>query len=130
LAIQNENVIFNKKRMPSAGILLQFYEFPGSRVITRAELVRFGSNNVDPPTFLIELHNTVNQCEQGVISALANIATGMPLGSALSGENVTGNYLLAAKLFDSTSLAVRVTTVATGTLTFLMCHERTLRILN
>lgn len=88
-------------------------------------LVRFG-NDIDASAVLVEHHGTVDQCEKGVISALADIATGSPFGAALPSKNVASDDSLTAEFFDAAPLAVRIATVSAGTLTFFMCHERTL----
>ena len=44
--------------------------------------------------FGIELHATVDQSEQGVILAHADVQAGMPLGAALARENIAGDGTL------------------------------------
>lgn len=92
---------------------------------TFLRLVRFG-NDVDAAAVLVEHHDTVSQCKKCVISALTDIATGSPFSAALPSENVASDDALTAEFFDAPPLAVRIATVAAGTLTFFMCHERTL----
>ena len=54
----------------------------------------------------------VDQREQGVILADADVRAGIEVGAALTHENVAGNALLAAELLDAKATAGRVTTVA------------------
>jgi hypothetical protein len=52
----------------------------------------FGGNNVDDSTTLAgsELNSSVNQSEQRVIAATANVLTSMESSSALTNENGSG----------------------------------------
>jgi hypothetical protein len=57
-----------------------------------------------------------------VIPAQANIEAGLDAGTALANDNVARPHLLTAELFDTQSLRITVTTIATGTSTRFMSH--------
>jgi hypothetical protein len=66
------------------------------------------------------------QCEQGVVAATANACTGVEVGATLADDDLAcGNYL-AAEALDAEVLGVGVTTVASGTRAFFMCHLKCL----
>lgn len=88
----------------------------------RSALAGFRRHDVDASTVLVEHHFAFAQGEQRVIASLANVATGLPLGADLSHEDVASDYGLTAVLLDSTHLRQRISTVATGTLSFLVSH--------
>ena len=69
-----------------------------------------------------ELHATVDEREQRVILAQADIAAGMPFGAALARQDVAGDHVLAAENLDSQALAVGVAAVARGAACFLVSH--------
>jgi hypothetical protein len=52
----------------------------------------------------------------------------MELVAQLADEDVARLYRLTSELLDTTPLGVGITTVATGALTFLMCHFACSRI--
>ena len=66
---------------------------------------------------------SVFQGEEGVVVADADILAGVEAGPALADENRPGLYGLAILALDAESLAVAVTPVLTGSLTFLVCHD-------
>jgi hypothetical protein len=69
-----------------------------------------------------ELDSTGGQGEQGVVSTTANACTGVEVGASLADDDLAcGNYL-AAEALDAEVLGVGVTTVASGTRAFFMCH--------
>ena len=79
-------------------------------------------NDVDSSSFAVELHISFDQGEQGKILALSNIRTRMELVSNLSDEDVASQNVLATEFLYTASLCIRVTTVAAGPLSLLMCH--------
>ena len=83
----------------------------------------FGFDHVDAATVLVELNLTVDQGEQGVIVPSSDPTAGVPLGSALTDQDVAGPNLFATELLNATSLSVAVATVAAGSLSFLVCHR-------
>ena len=57
--------------------------------------------------------------KQRVIFSHSDVCAGMVFGSSLTDDNVTGNYLLAAKYFDTQSFAFRFAAVLYFTFAFL-----------
>src|SRR5262249_10963681 len=57
-----------------------------------------------------------------VILADVHIASGMPFGAALAGNDVAGQHRFAAENLQSKALPGRVTAVTRGSACFLMCH--------
>src|SRR5262245_50966691 len=78
--------------------------------------------DVDPPPFLIEPHDAIDQREERIIRTHANVAAGTELRAALADNNVPCNDPLAAEPLHAAPLRVRVATIAGRALTFLMCH--------
>src|SRR5215510_7643070 len=72
--------------------------------------------------FGTELHMTVDEREQGVVLAKADILARMPLGAALARNDVAGHDLLPAEQLYAQPLAVRIAAVARGAACFLVCH--------
>ena len=56
--------------------------------------------------FGIELHATVDESEQGVVLADADVLAGMPFGAALARQNIAGDDALAAEQLDAKPLAL------------------------
>jgi len=75
-----------------------------------------------PLVLVLELHDTVYERIDGVVSTEPNVATRMPLGAALTNDDVAGSDELATKLLDATVLRIAVPTVARRADAFLMCH--------
>ena len=71
----------------------------------------------------VELDNTVDQCEQGVILTDTDTCTGMNVGTSLSDDNVACDNRLTGSLLDTKSLRIGVTAVLGRTDTFLMSKE-------
>ena len=61
--------------------------------------------------FGVVLNATVDECEEGVILADADVMAGMPFGPALACENVAGSDALAAEQLDAKPPARRVAAV-------------------
>src|SRR5262249_35485911 len=72
--------------------------------------------------FGTELNLTVDQREQGVVLAEADILARVPLGAALAGNNIAGDGVLAAEQLQAQPLAIRVAAVARGPACFFVCH--------
>jgi hypothetical protein len=69
-----------------------------------------------------ELDSTGRQGEQGVVPAAAYAGARVEVGAALADDDLAcGNYL-ATEALDAEVLGVGVTTVASGTRAFFMCH--------
>jgi hypothetical protein len=69
-----------------------------------------------------ELDCAGGQCEQGVVPAAAYAGARVEVGAALADDDLAGGNYLAAEALDAKVLGVRVTTVASGTRAFFMCH--------
>ena len=76
-----------------------------------------------PASAAIETHLAVHQGENRVIAAETDILAGLEFRSALADDDVPGNDCLAAKFFDTQSLADAVATVLDASLTFLVSHK-------
>ena len=61
--------------------------------------------------FIFKLHYSVNQREQRVVFAASNVVTGFPLGATLARNDVAAQNFLAAKLFQSQPLRLRIATI-------------------
>src|SRR5262249_2062412 len=72
--------------------------------------------------FGTELNVTVDEGEQRVVLAKADVLARMPLGAALARQNVAGQHLLAAENLQPEALTVRVAAVARGAACFLVSH--------
>ena len=73
-----------------------------------------------------EFDSSRGQCEQGVVAAAANAGARVEVGATLADDDLAcGNYL-AAEALDAEVLGVGVTTVASGTRAFFMCHLKCL----
>ena len=69
-----------------------------------------------------ELYLTFLERVKRKILTEANIFTGMEFCAALAQDNIAGNHMLAAVLFDTEALAVAVAAVFGSTLSFFVCH--------
>jgi hypothetical protein len=69
-------------------------------------LVRVNRNLLTIPTQTLELHDTFNQGKKGEIPAATDIIAGVNLGTALTVNDITSFYQLAAKFLTAKSLAV------------------------
>ncbi len=74
-------------------------------------------------TALVELHNAIAQCEQGMILAHSDVAPRIMFGTALTNYNVASNALLTTKYLNTKSFAFRFTAVTRTTDTFFMSHN-------
>lgn len=63
-------------------------------------------DDVDPSAFAVKHNVTIDQREQGVIFALADTFSRMPLVADLASKDVSGDNALATEFFDSTTLGV------------------------
>src|SRR5215207_6159077 len=70
----------------------------------------------------LELHDAVDQSEQGVVVGATNILPGMELGAPLPYENVPRDHLLAAVALDAEILRVAGPAVPAGAYALLVCH--------
>ena len=89
--------------------------------------VGFYGNDVNTSSVLIEMHGAFAQGEQSVVLAHANVTARMPLGAALTSEDVTCKYSFATEFLDTAALSGGIASVAAGPLTLLMSHDYLLR---
>jgi hypothetical protein len=81
-------------------------------------------HDIDPPALAVEQDRAVDQGKQRVIVPLTHVATGMKTIPYLADQDIASADRLPAKFFDTATLSVRVATVATGTLSLFMGHNR------
>ncbi len=79
-------------------------------------------DDVDSSAFAIEHDAAVHQRKQRIVVALTNPFSGVPFITNLADKNVASHNALAAKLLYTTTLGIRVATVATGALSLFMGH--------
>jgi hypothetical protein len=60
----------------------------------------------------LKVDATIGQREERVILADADIAAGVPLGPALTHENIAGGAVLTAENLDAEALTGRIATIA------------------
>jgi hypothetical protein len=72
---------------------------------------------------LLELNLTVNQSEQRVIGADANVVTGMHGSASLSDDDIAGADTLTVRLLNAKALRFAVTAVLGRTDTLLVSKE-------
>jgi hypothetical protein len=75
--------------------------------------------------FLAEGYESLLGSEDRVILAKANAGARMPLGPALTQDNVAGNDSFAAELLDAEASTRGIATVARRTACLFVCHDRT-----
>src|SRR5262249_52494187 len=73
-------------------------------------------------SFRCELNLSIDECEQRVILAGADIVTGVPFGAALARKNISGKHDLAAARLQAEPPASRVAAVSRRSACFLMRH--------
>jgi len=73
----------------------------------------------------IEFHEAVDQGVEGVVAPLSDTRPGLEDRAQLPDEDVASPDLFAAESFHATTLGIGIPSVATGSLTFLMCHLNT-----
>ena len=79
--------------------------------------------DIDAATFAIEFDEPVDQREQRKVIPLADVTTGMKAIADLADEDISGPDRLAAELLHASALGIRISAVATGSLTLFMCHD-------
>jgi hypothetical protein len=72
---------------------------------------------------VLELDLTVDQSEEGVVGAHANIVAGMNSGASLSDDDIAGDNGLTVGLLNAKSLGLGITTVLGRTHALLMSKE-------
>ncbi len=56
--------------------------------------------------FVLKFNKALDQCEQRIVLADTDIVARLPLGAALTSQNVAAEYVLAAKLLKTKPLRV------------------------
>src|ERR1051325_4851988 len=85
-------------------------------------LHRIDAHLVAAPALVLEAHHAVDQRVDGVVGAQPDVVAGVPLGPALTQDDVAGRDLLAAVLLDAAVLRIAVAAVARGADAFLVSH--------
>lgn len=93
----------------------------GKRTQRSGGLIRIDAD-ASPGRGALELHLTVHEGEQGVVVTDSDIGAGIKLCAALADQDAARFDDLASKALDAQHLGLRISTVAGGTLSFLMCH--------
>ena len=78
-------------------------------------LALFGSTD-------LEFNIAVCCCKQGVVTAHADVVTGVELGAALTYQDVTSKYSLTAESFHTKSFGFRLASVTGTARSLFMCH--------
>jgi hypothetical protein len=72
---------------------------------------------------MLKLNFSVDESEQSVILAAANVYAGMDVSASLTNNDVAGDYMLTVSSLNAKSLGLAVTTVLGRTYTFFMSKE-------
>ena len=72
---------------------------------------------------MLELNNTVNECEESVVRSDTYVSTGMNLSAALSNDDVAGDNGLTVSLLNTKMLGLRITSVLGRTYALLVGEE-------
>ncbi len=90
--------------------------------IGKGKLFRRDRIDVHPATRAIEANAAVNQRENRVIAAEADVFARQKLGAALADDDVAGDDQFAAKFLHAEPLADAVAAVLNAALSFFMSH--------
>ena len=75
---------------------------------------------------MIESHIAIDQCENCVIAAEADVFAGLKFRAALTDDDVPRDNHLAAKSFDAAPLADAIAAILDAALSFFVCHLKKL----
>ena len=78
--------------------------------------------HIHAATFAVKPHVAIDQRENRVIAAKTHVFAGMPLGSALTDDDIARDNFFAAELLHTATLAVTVASVFNTSLSLLMSH--------
>src|SRR6185312_6397826 len=93
--------------------------------LRRGSFLRGIDRDLEPRLALVlELHDAVNEGEDRVVGAEADVVARVPACAALAHDDVPRAHALAAELLDAAVLRVRVAPVARRAYAFLMSHGR------
>ena len=87
------------------------------------ELVLVNADTLLVASHVLETNHTVSECEKGIVLTATYVLTGVDMGSALSDNDIAGNYVCAVCLLNAETLGFAVTTVLGRTDTLFMCKE-------
>jgi hypothetical protein len=79
--------------------------------------------DIHTTTILIEAHGAFHERIDRVITTDSDIFTGVPLGTTLAENDVSGDDLFAAEFLHSAPFALAIATVLDATLSFFMGHD-------
>ena len=82
-----------------------------SGIRNRYVLVGVNGDLLAIPAHAFEFYDTLDQREEGVVLAAADVVTGVDLGAALTIDDIAGLDGLAAELLATESLTVRIPAV-------------------
>jgi hypothetical protein len=108
-----------KKRAECVGAFLKFIELWN-------ELVRGNWHNVHTATIAVKFHVAIHKSPDRVVTAEADIATGLEFGSTLAENDIPSDDGLAAEFFNAKTLADAVASVFNTALSFFMSHKKLL----
>jgi hypothetical protein len=92
-----------------------------------SQLFRRDRIDVDPSPAAVEADVAVNQREDGVIAAKADVLSGKKLCSALADDDIAGHDQLAAESFYTKPFADAVAAILNAALSFFVCHWKKLK---
>ena len=78
---------------------------------------------VESSSFAVEIDCPGDERKERVIISHADVLAGMPFGSTLACEDIPCEDMLSAELFNASPLCFGIASVASGPLSFLMCHS-------
>src|SRR5258706_1475814 len=104
---------------------------PGLDGLRRALLQRLDAHRLTVARALdAEVDFAIDQREQRVVLADADVGAGMELGAALAHDDRAGRNHLAAERLHAEHLGLRIAAVPGGTAAFFLCHGSALLDLN
>jgi hypothetical protein len=77
---------------------------------------------------VLETNHTARECEKGIVLTATYVLTGVDMSSALSDNDIAGDYALAVSLLRTKTLGLRVTAVLGGTNALLMSKELKIKL--
>jgi hypothetical protein len=82
-----------------------------------------GRHDVDPTTFPVKLHLTGNQRKESIIFALTDAFAGMIFIANLTNQDIPSDHRFTPEPLYTTTLGIGIPPIATGPLSFFMCHR-------
>jgi hypothetical protein len=70
----------------------------------------------------LKFDRTVNEREQRIVTALADVVAGMDARAALAHDDAAGLHELPVKTFDAQVLRVAIAAIVSAAAAFFMCH--------